>query len=103
MISREEIEQKLRWGYTFFKGDGRLDEDDSLCIIAEATWMYLLGKDHKKIKTESYEGSIKQIRKLSFLGSFCGPQYEATLETNFGKCNLIFLVSEQTIDRCRNN
>ena len=84
-----------RWGITFLKGCSGLTEREKNYLIGEATILFLKEEEIKKIKTETLEGYISTGRP-GVLGCFSGMQYDAIIETNKGKYDLSFLVSDLT-------
>ena len=95
----------FRWGTTFLLTDSRLSEEERFYLADEATKMYLNEQEERKIQDEAYEifGRLYLKKKCIFLGTYCGPQFDAKITTRHGKSRLSFLVSEHTIDRFRDN
>lgn len=93
-------ERPVRWGFTFLMGSSRLDEEQKLKLVAQATWLYLAGKDRLEIVEDGYEGVITTRREWKVVGSFSGQQFDAVLDTDLdsGRIHLRFLVNEQTLN-----
>lgn len=96
---------KMRWGYTFLIGESRLNEKQRLYLVAQTTVAYLCEREKADFASEELEldGKIALTKRNAMLGTFFGPQYDTALATNFGRTNVRFIVSEQTLARLRNN
>ena len=85
-----------RWGITFLVADSRLGNLEKDYLLVKATTMYLRNENDKEVKTDSIEGKLFTKGDYCSLGSFDGQRFDAELETEHGRVNVRFLVSEQT-------
>jgi hypothetical protein len=89
----------VRWGFTFLLGNSRINNDEKLKLVAEATVLYFKGEDRMEVEGPGYEGVLFTKHEWKVIGGFSGQQFDAEIETEAdeGKIRLRFLVSEQTL------
>ncbi|MBS3123184.1 hypothetical protein J4437_00975 [Candidatus Woesearchaeota archaeon] len=87
--------ENYRWGYAFLKSDSNLDSSARFDLMRQAIQMYLDHESNKIIEGENYGGTLK-MKGYASLGSFGGVRFEGNFNTEKGKANLSFLISEQT-------
>ncbi len=75
------------WEYVFFKTDGILNPEDREHFIWNAIDMGVKEIDKRTLKGKNYEGQLV-IKGRSFLGSFVGTEFNASIETERGRGNL---------------
>lgn len=83
-----------RWGYAFLKSDTKLSLSARFDLLKEAISMYFDNETTKIIERENYGGTLK-MKGYASLGSFGGVRFEGNFNTEKGKANLDFLISEQ--------
>ncbi len=83
-----------RWGYVFLAFDSFITFDERIYLAREAIEMKLNGISTRDIKRDGYEGKLYEKGGYQTLGTFSGQCFEAELETDRGKSNLSFLVTE---------
>ena len=86
----------IRWGYTFLRTSSRLPSEDVTYLMIQATEMYLLGEEERKVVTSSYKARLYTEKRYELLGQFGGQRFDADLDTIYGNDSLTFLVNEQT-------
>ena len=86
----------MRWGYTFLRTASKLPHEDVTNLMLQATEMYLLGEEERKVVTSNYEARLYTEKRYELLGHFGGQRFDADLDTIYGKDSLTFLVNEQT-------
>jgi hypothetical protein len=85
----------IRWGYIFLEKSSKINYEDNLGLVSQAVDMHLKGEFERKIKEDNYEGILYR-GKFALVGTFGGIKYHAEIETNRGKTNTSFIVSERT-------
>ena len=85
-----------RWGITFLVADSRLGEVEKDYLLIKATTMYLRDEKNRAILTDTIDGKLSTQGNYWSLGSFAGQRFDAQLDTEQGRVNVRFLVSEQT-------
>ncbi len=89
----------IKWGITFLRGASYLTRDEQDELIRDATSMYILKEDDRRVQTGTYAGRITTRWKYGVIGTFGGIEFNAELETDKGRDKLSFLVNEQTPGR----
>ena len=89
----------MRWGFTFLIGTSKLDEDQKLKLITQATLLYLSGGERLELSEDAFEGVLYTKHEWRVMGSFTGQQFDAVLDSDLdeGRIHLRFLVNEQTL------
>jgi len=90
------FDEMNRWVYAFLQGDSRLSAEDRFGLLTRASVMYFRNETELKVETDTFSGVISTKGDYGLIGSFGGQRFDAELETNDGKVNLKFLISEQT-------
>ena len=86
----------IRWGTTFLKTASRITEQEKFALMVYATEMYLQGEESRKVKGPNYDGLLFTEGRYEILGSIGGVQFDAELDTAYGKEQMRFLVAERT-------
>jgi len=81
--------------YAFISFDMGLDRDDRLHFVSEAISMYREREQRRTVKGESYEGVLTTDGSRAFAGGWAGQLYQAMVETDAGKCELSFILSQR--------
>ena len=87
----------LRWGYVFLRTSSHLANEEMSSLMMEATEMYLLGEEERKVKSDQFEGRLYTERRYEILGEFGGQRFDADLDTIYGTDKAAFIVNEQTV------
>lgn len=64
-------------------------------LVNAAQRMTQKGRDLERIKRKEVEGHLRSDWKTLCFGSFAGIKFEAEIETELGKGNVVFLVDEE--------
>ncbi len=92
----DDIMDSGRWGITYLQTDSRLNEEERSKLMWIATEMYLKEEKKRNVEGKRYEGRITTNGQYALLGAgFGGQKFEATLDADFGKAELSFLVTEK--------
>lgn len=86
----------IRWGYVFLRTSSHLANEEMSSLMMEATEMYLLGEEERKVKSDQFEGRLYTERRYEILGEFGGQRFDADLDTIYGTDKAAFIVNEQT-------
>jgi len=89
------VMDQMRRGITYLNALN-LPEMDKLYLSFLATSMFLNNEDERIFCTEEYQGKIKNTGKYQTLVTLSGQLFEIELETESGRTNASFLVSETT-------
>jgi len=84
-----------RWGITFMQTDSSLSFEDRGSLLIAATQIYLGKEDRRMVKGDEFEGVLRNTKEHYSCGAFSGQGFEAELDTEHGKSNLSFLVTEK--------
>ena len=84
-----------RWVVTFLKTETGLSPYDRLYLMLQATEMYLSREEERAVRGETFEGVLHRTGKYQLLGTFGGQEFKAEVETDKGKKDLAFLVTEK--------
>ena len=89
----------IRWGFTFLMGNSLISNEDQSNLVAQATLLYLDGKERTEVSGNGFEGILYTNHEWKVVGGFSGQQFDAILDSDKdeGKLRLRFLVSEQTL------
>ena len=89
----------IRWGFTFLMGNSLISNEDKSNLVAQATLLYLDGKERTEVSGNGFEGILYTNHEWKVVGGFSGQQFDAILDSDKdeGKLRLRFLVSEQTL------
>ncbi|QQG38575.1 MAG: hypothetical protein HYS32_03135 [Candidatus Woesearchaeota archaeon] len=85
----------LRWGITFLQTDTNVSWEDREVLMVMATQMYLRKERTRRVNLETFEGRISTKGKYELLVTFYGQRFDAEGDTEEGKANLRFLVTEK--------
>jgi len=94
MFGYDEQSWGFRWGFAFLETDTRLNYDERLEVLVEATKMYICNEKERRVKGKNYEGIITTDGRYNLMGDFGGRQYKAKIEIGDKTANLSFLVKE---------
>jgi len=87
--------EKFRWGFVYLNTTRNMPLEESHYLVSQAVDMYLEKEKKRNLQRDMYEGVIFNTGQSGILGSFSGHKFAAELETDKGKVNLEFIVTEK--------
>ncbi|MBU3913772.1 MAG: hypothetical protein KKE50_06795 [Nanoarchaeota archaeon] len=85
--------------YVYVNTDTRLSQEAREDLVVAAFDMYLDSKKSRSVGGDGYQGRITTDGRHFVLGAFGGQRFSASLDTDFGKMQLEFLVTSKTRKR----